>query len=489
MVTATGLGSGLDINTLVTSIVDAERVPATARLDARTDDLNTLVSGYGMFQSSLESMRAAISKLADTTQLNTSIATSSQEAVSVSIDSTAQPGFYSVGVTQVAQSQSLVSGSFSATTDVVGSGTLTIALGTPAYNASPNDNTYASFTQSSSVDIVIAANSTLADVRDAINNASIGVSASILQDGSQYRLLLSNDVAGSSNGISLTVSGDSLGTNTDTSGLSQLAFNASTANMSQLLAPRDASFSVNGLALTSSSNTINNVVDGVTLTLSTTTSSNASISVAQDTAKIVNLVEDFVSAYNSYVGSHKSLTKFDVSSGDAGFLQGDGMTRTMISQISALITDEITGLTGNISILNDLGISVEADGSLKIDASTLDGAVRTNFDSVQKFFVGETVNGTAVSGFAGQIDTLLDSFLDSDGLIATKLSSLDDKLKAVEEDRLLNNERMEALEARYLRQFNAMDALIGQLTSTGDMLKSQLDALPGYQNLRQSGNR
>ena len=101
--------------------------------------------------------------------------------------------------------------------------------------------------------------------------------------------------------------------------------------------------------------------------------------------------------------------------------------------------------------------------------------------------MGETVSGAAVSGFAGQIDNLLDSFLDSDGLILTKLSSLDDKLKTVEEDRLLYNQRMEALEARYLRQFNAMDALVGQLTSTGDMLKSQLDALPGYQNLRQSG--
>ena len=132
--------------------------------------------------------------------------------------------------------------------------------------------------------------------------------------------------------------------------------------------------------------------------------------------------------------------------------------------------------------------SVEADGSLKTNATTLDSAVRTNFDSVQKFFVGEIVSGSAVSGFAGQIDTLLDSFLDSDGLILTKLSSLDDKLKAVEEDRLLYNQRMEALETRYLRQFNAMDALLGQITSTGDMLKTQLDALPGYQNLRQSGN-
>jgi flagellar hook-associated protein 2 len=247
--------------------------------------------------------------------------------------------------------------------------------------------------------------------------------------------------------------------------------------------------SLNGLSVTSTSNTVTNVLDGVSLTLLSTTSSSATVSVSRDTAAITGLVDDFVSAYNTYVGSQKSLTKYDATTGESGFLQGDAMARTMISQIRALISDEIAGLTGNISVLSDLGISVETDGSLKTNATTLDTAVRTNFDSVQKFFVGETVNGAAVSGFAGQIDTLLDSFLDSDGLILAKLSSLDDKLKAVEEDRLLYNQRMEALEARYLRQFNAMDALVGQLTSTGDMLQSQLDALPGYQNLRQSGNR
>lgn len=490
MVTATGLGSGLDINTLVTAIVDAERTPLIARVDAKKANIDNLVSGYGSLQTAMAAVRDSVAKLADATQLNATSATSSQaSAVSLTADSTAQIGTYSVSVSQLAQPQSLISGNFSAATDVVGSGTLTIGVGTPSYNASPNETTYASFNQRTSVSITIAANSTLADVRDAINAANAGVNASILQDGSNYKLMINGDSAGLGNALSLTVSGDSSGTDTDSSGLSQLAFDASTANLTQTVAPQDAMLSLNGLSVTSSSNTVTNVVDGVSLTLLSTTSSNATVSISRDTAAITGLVDTFVSAYNTYVGSQKSLTKYDATTGDAGFLQGDAMTRTMISQIRALIADEITGLTGNISVLSDLGISVETDGSLKTNAITLDTAVRTNFDSVQKFFVGETVSGAAVSGFAGQIDTLLDSFLDSDGLILTKLSSLDDKLKAVEEDRLLYNQRMEALEARYLRQFNAMDALVGQLTSTGDMLKSQLDALPGYQNLRQSGNR
>ena len=108
-------------------------------------------------------------------------------------------------------------------------------------------------------------------------------------------------------------------------------------------------------------------------------------------------------------------------------------------------------------------------------------------DSVEKFFIGETVSGTLIAGFATTFDTLLDGFLDTDGLISDKLSALDDKLKVIETDRQTFTRRLESLEDRYLRQFNAMDSLLGQITTTGDMLQSQLDALPGYQNLRQSG--
>jgi flagellar hook-associated protein 2 len=169
-------------------------------------------------------------------------------------------------------------------------------------------------------------------------------------------------------------------------------------------------------------------------------------------------------------------------------LQGDAMARTMISQVRAKITDEIAGLTGSISKLTDLGITVQSDGTLKTEAATLENAVKANFSAVEKFFIGETVSGAAITGFATQLDNLLDDFLDSDGLIPGKQTALEAKLVDIEADRTLYNQRMEALEDRYYRQFNAMDTLLGQLTTTGEMLKNQLDALPGYQNLRQSGN-
>jgi flagellar hook-associated protein 2 len=460
-----------------------------ARVDSRKAGVDTLISGYGMLSTSLTSLRDAVAKLADSAQLNATSATTSQSsALTVSASSTAQAADYTVDITQLAQAQSLVSGNFTATSDVVGSGTLTIAVGTPTYNAAPNQTTYASFSQTSSVDITIAADSTLADVRDAINASSASVNASILYDGSNYRLMVNGSSTGAGQGISVTVSGDGAGTDTDTSGLSQLAFNATTSNLSQVRQPQDAAFTMNGLSLSSSTNTVTSVVDGVTLTLLATTSSSASISVSRDSTAIVDNISAFVTAYNDYEASQKSLTKYDVLTQESGDLQGEAMTRTMVTQVRGMITDEIAGLTGDISKLTELGITVQSDGTLKADTTTLENAVQTKFSAVEKFFVGETVSGNAITGFGTQLDDLLDEFVDTGGLIPDKLTALDSKLTSIEADRTLYTERMQALEDRYYRQFNAMDNLLGQLTTTGEMLKNQLDALPGYQNLRQSGN-
>ena len=197
MITSTGLGSGLDIDALVTGIVDAERVPLIGRLDTRKAGIDSLISGFGTLTSDFTSIRDAIAKLADSSQLSASTASSSQSSVvSVTASSTAQTGDYAVEVTQLAQAQSLISGNFTATSDVVGSGTLTIALGTPTYNASPNETTYASFSQTSSTAITSAANSTLADVRDAINASDAAVNASILHDGTNYRLMINGSNTG-----------------------------------------------------------------------------------------------------------------------------------------------------------------------------------------------------------------------------------------------------------------------------------------------------
>ena len=473
MLTSTGLGSGLDIDSIVTAIVDAERVPLMARVDARRAEVDTLVSGFGILQTQLEAVRTNLASLSDASQLNaTQATTTDSSSVSISATSAAQPGFYALNVTNLAAAHSLVSGTYSATTDVVGSGTLSIAVGSGV-----------------ATDVTIAANSTVAEVRDAINAANTGVTASILKDGSSYRLMINANETGAANTISISVTNDGDNSDSNNAGLSQLAFNTNEAHLSQSRSAADAVFTLNGLSLTSSTNQINEIVDGVNVTLNTTTSSAVSLSISRDSSKITGFVEGFVTAYNTYVGSTKSLVKYDATSGEAGSLQGEAMSRSMISQIRGLITGTYSNVGGNFDTLTDLGITLQADGSLKIDGAKLDTAVRTNLDSVEKLFVGQTVSGTTHKGLATQLDELMDSFLDATGLLPGKLEALDARIVDIEKDRAVFDARMLALEERTLRKFNAMDLLLGEITSTGDMIQAQLDALPGFANLRQSGSR
>ena len=214
-----------------------------------------------------------------------------------------------------------------------------------------------------------------------------------------------------------------------------------------------------------------------------------SLSISRDSSKITGFVESFVSSYNTYMGSAKSLIKYDAKTGDAGSLQGDAMTRSMLSQVRGLITGTYANVGGNFDTLTDLGITLQADGSLKIDGAKLDTAIRTDLDSVEKFFVGQTVSGTTHKGLASQLDDLMDGFLDTTGLLPEKLKALDARIVDIEKDRAVFDARMLALEERTLRKFNAMDLLLGEITTTGSMLQAQLDALPGFANLRQSGSR
>ena len=473
MLTSTGLGSGLDIDSIVTAIVDAERVPLMARVDARRAEVDTLVSGFGLLQTQLEQVRSSLASLADASQLNATQASSSDTTlVDITASSAAQPGFYSLSVSTLAAAHSLVSGTFSATTDVIGSGTLSISVGS-----------------GSATDITVAANSTVAHVRDAINASNAGVTASILKDGASYRLMINADDSGAANTVAITVTNDSDSVNSDNAGLSQLAYNANESHLTQSRAAADAAFTLNGLALTSSTNQITDIVDGVDVTLNSVTTTAVSLSISRDSSTIKAYVESFVSAFNEYVGSAKSLIKYDADTGEAGSLQGDAMSRSILSQVRGLITGTYSDVGGNFDTLTDLGITMQATGSLKIDDATLDTVIRTDLDSVEKLFVGQTVSGTTYKGLAVQLDELMDSFLDATGLLPVKLEALDARIVDIEKDRAVFDARMLALEERTLRRFNAMDLLLGEITSTGDMLKAQLDALPGFANLRQSGSR
>jgi flagellar hook-associated protein 2 len=390
--TATGIGSGLDIEGLVSQLVAAERGPVENRLLQREARLTSEISALGTLQGALAGVQDSVDGL---TTLGTfeqrSASVTNSSALSVSVDSSAAVGSFNVEVSQLAQAQSLASGSFASLTDEVGEGTLTFRFGTTDYTpADPGPESYNGFTVNGnrdSVSVVIDAGSnTLEGVRDAINEADIGVSAVVVNDGSGFRLLLSASETGADNSIEIQVDDSGDGVDTDDAGLSRLAFNAGAANLTQTAAGRDAQLSINGLAITSAGNTVSNVVDGVTLALRNTTDSAATVSVSANEGAVRTAIDDLVESYNRFVGIANQLTDYNPETGVAGTLQGDFTARSVINQVRAALSGSAQGFDGAFSSLAEIGITTQADGTLRVDDATLSAAFADNFEDVVGVF-------------------------------------------------------------------------------------------------------
>lgn len=479
MVAVTGTGSGLDIDGLVASLVAAEQVPAETRLNAREANITTLSTSFSSAKTAVADFEAAANKLAVASTFSQSTtSTSDATKATISATSSASLGSYQLAVSSLASAQTLASGNFSATTDVLGTGTLTIALGTPVYTGSIPDS-YSSFTQASSVDITIdSSNNTLSGIRDAINNANAGVNASLLKNGSNYQLLLVSENTGAGNSMSISVSGDDAGTDTDSSGLSQLVYSASANQLQQYAAGSDASFSINGLSISSSSNTVTDVIDGVTLNLLSTTSSAITIDVKTDIDTIVADVQAFVDKYNAYASLFKDLTKYDANSGTAGVLQADSTARHVMSQIRSELGKSVTGLSGSYTTLADVGISIDKSGVMTFTQSTFKTAFAAAPTEVTGVFASTTVSGTAVEGVAEKLETLMEGFLVSTtGIFDSRISGLNTQLTEITDDRAALAKRMQALEDRYFASLNAMDSLLAEIETTGDFLTQQFKAM------------
>ena len=481
MVAVTGTGSGLDIDGLVASLIAAEQVPAEARLNVREASITSLSASLSSAKAAITDFEAASNKLALASTFSQFTTSSSDTTkATISATSSASLGSYQLAVTNLASAQTLASGTFTATSDALGTGTLTIAIGTPSYSGS----TYSSFSQTSSVDITIdSSNNTLSGVRDAINNAGAGVNASILKNGDNYQLLLVSEETGLSNSMSISISGDSVGGDTDNDGLSQLAFNSSGSQLTQYAAGANANFSINGLAVSSASNTVTNVIDGVTLNLLSATSSAITIDVKTDTDTIVADVQAFVDKYNAYASLFKDLTKYDATTGTAGALQGDSTARAVMSQIRSELGRSVTGLTGSYRSLADVGITIDKSGVMTFTQSTFKTAFAAAPADVTGVFAKTTVSGTAVEGVAEKLETLMEGFLVSTtGIFDSRISSLSTQLTAITDDRVALARRMQSLEDRYFAQLNAMDSLLAQIETTGAFLTQQFEAMKPQKN-------
>ena len=390
MLASPGIGSGLDINGIVSKLMQAESRPLTA-LDSKEAKQQTQLTAFGSLKGALSSFQNSLTALSSPAKFNAiSASITDNTLANVSATSAAVTGSHSIEIQTLAQAQKLKSANFLTTDANVGSGTITIQFGT--YNA----GTFTLNPEKSAKSITISSgNSSLAGVRDAINQAKAGVTASIINDGSGYRLVIASNETGQSNALKITTIDNDL-TNTDNSGLSQLTYDASTGgttNLTQTAAASNASLVIDGIPISKASNKITDAIEGVTLDLlKTNAGTTTTLNLSRDTAGINSAISAFVKAFNDLNKTIVDVSKYDAATKRASILTGDSTVRSVQTQIRKAISDPLTTAGGGLSLLSEVGISFQTDGTLKFDSSKLTQVLNDPTKDISTLFasVGRT---------------------------------------------------------------------------------------------------
>jgi flagellar hook-associated protein 2 len=370
-----GLGSGVLNSDLVDQLVQAERAPTENRLTQKTEQTQALLSAYGKLRSAVTELRLPMRQLSAPDNLKAFSANSSNEGIAVSVDSTkASRGTYSVEVTSLAGAQALASRDVFADRDAtsVGQGTLTLNVGDKTTNITVDNS-----------------NDTLQGLANAINDSDAGVSAGVIDTGNGFQLVLSADETGTANAVSISVSGDTGGTDTDNQGLSRFAFNTgmdSDAGLQETIAASDAVMKINGVEVTRSTNSFENVIDGLTFDITETGSS--TIKVQQDLGAVADRVQGFVDKFNSLQSTIDSLAGFNAEAGVGSLLTGDSTVRSIQNQLRQVLTRVVPGLeNSSVRSLADVGITTNFEtGGLEFDRAKFEEQLKNNPDDVTALF-------------------------------------------------------------------------------------------------------
>jgi len=468
-ISSIGIGSGLDINSIITQLVAVEQVPLN-KLKTEATTLQTKLTTYGKAQSYLSALREASSALTRTDTWGATTGTSSDpSAVGVTTSATTKTGSYALSVTSLAASQSNATGTFANADSLVGEGSLHIELGT--WGA--GQTTFTPKAGATAIDITIASpGASLADLRDQINAAGAGVTASVLSDASGARLVLRSTATGASNGFRIGVT-DTDGNNTDAAGLSALAFDpsAGVTTMAQALAAANAVATLNNLPISSESNTLSNVLDGMTLTLNKVTTAPVQLTAAQDNTSMRKALDTFVTAYNDLNKLLADQTKYDAGTKAAGGLQGDSAAVGIRAQMRAMI-----GSTGGVSTmftrLSDIGFDVKLDGSITLSDTKINNAL-ANLAETKKLFANTDLLIPANNGIANQMRALADRLIGVDGTVSTRSEGLRKRIDLNQDRQDLMTDRIAAVEKRLRAQYTALDKTMGQLTGLSSYITQQ----------------
>lgn len=461
MITSAGIGSGLDIEGLITKLVSAEGQPVAQRYDRQEASYQAELSGLGLVNSSLSKFQSSIASLKDLKSFQPRTATSSDTSTfDVTATNTAVAGSYQVQVNAVAAAHKVRSAGVATADTDVGTGTLSITINSESFNIVVDDT-----------------NKTLAGIRDAINNAADnkGVSATIVNvddggSGTESRLVLTSTNTGTAHDINITAADDD-GNNTDAAGLSILASN----NLVQITASANASIQVDGQVITRSSNTISDAIDGITLTLKgADTGVNKTLTVALDEASVKESVNAFIAAYNELQATFKQVTFFDPATKQTGVLIGDSTVRNVNSLIFQQISKAVPAVTSGFDSLSAIGIKSNAEGVYSLDSAVFDAAVASNFDDIGTVFADST------DGIAVKLDSLLDEYLKSDGIMQVRTDGIQTNIDDINDARQRLSDRLIKIEARFRAEFTALDQLVANFQATSTFLTQQLASLPGF---------
>jgi len=457
----TGINSGLPIGDLVKAMVDAEKAPKEAQLARLSSSTTTKLSGLGQLNSALGEFQTALKDLNSATLFEKRTATSSNTgALTATAGKTASAGNYQIEVKSLASASKVATkaleGTFkSGSSDEV----LSVKLGESG----------------TAVDVKITADSDLASIRDQLNTAlkGKGVTVSTINDpaSGKSRLVFSGSETGAGKDVIVSGSGDLAALNVD--GRNELATGDDSAS-GYIVQAANAEFSIDGLALTSPTNTVKGAIADVNFDLLAATEKPLTLKVGEDNAGVKAGIKKFVDAYNKLINTTNDLTRVTKVGEDGtplvGGLVGDSTVRNLLGGVRNELVNPAGG--NGVKVLADLGITTQKDGTLKIEDAKLDAALKNNFDAVGSFFLGD-------GGLAKRLDGQVSAYSQTGGILSQRMQALESTRSDIKKQTEELTLRVDSMQKRLLAQFNAMDSLVGQLNGTSSQLQNTLSNLPG----------
>lgn len=470
-ISSTGLGSGLNVTDILDRLMAVERRPLQL-LQATGNTLNTRLSNVAQLQGYFATMRDKANALtAPTLWAGTTATSADTTAVKVSTGAGAVAGSYAVNVNRLAVGQTVTSTVQPTSASTLGEGTLTIELG--AWGAGEPAAGFTAKAGSSAVSITIGAGETsLSAIRDKINSAGAGITASLVSDASGTRLSLRSQATGGENAFRISVA-ETNPDGDDAAGLSALGYDASAATspMARSMTAANAELTVNGIALSSTSNTLTNVVDGLTLTLIKPTGGDVDVSVATDTPSAKTAITEFVAAFNTLAGFIRTQTAYNADSKSGGALQGDQGTLSLQSQLRAVL-NQGSSASSTWSRLSDIGLTLKSDGTLETNATRLDNALG-NLPELKKLMAGDG-STTAEMGFVRRFKNLADAALGSSGVFESRSAGLQASVVRNTKDQDAMELRLEKTRLRLQAQYSALDTKMATLNNLSSYMTQQI---------------